>query len=111
MANAAAECLPEKIRNEKPLHRRSHAMSRDATEWSQIGPLRFAVGCYAVLGGLHLLAQGVHLNLITRHAAENRNEWEIKVEAQGCLVDQVDSAGQLNRCGKRSGWREANRLR
>jgi hypothetical protein len=68
-------------------------MSRDATAWSQIGPSRFAEGSYAVFGVPRLLARGVHLNLITRHAAENRNEWEIEVEAQGCLVNQVDSAG------------------
>jgi len=47
-------------------------MYRDATERSQIEPLDFAEGSYAVFGVLRLLAQGVHLNLITRHAAENR---------------------------------------
>jgi hypothetical protein len=46
-------------------------MYRDATVRSQIWPVQFAVGGYAVFGVLHLLAQVVHLPHFTRHAAEN----------------------------------------
>jgi hypothetical protein len=40
-----------------------------------------------------VLAQVVHFTLTARHAAGKLSEAEIEVEAQDCLRDQVDSAG------------------
>ena len=42
-------------------------MYRDATVRSQIWPVRFAVGAYAVFGVLRLLAQVVQLNSKARN--------------------------------------------
>jgi hypothetical protein len=85
-------------------------MYRDATGRCQIGPLRFAVGGYPVSRVPRLLAQGVHL---TSHRARSwkLSETEIEVEAQGFLVNQVDSAGNTTGSDQSFGWRETNRLR
>jgi hypothetical protein len=106
MAKAAAEWLPEKIWHRTALQPLSHAMYRDATVRCQIWRVRFAVGGYAVFGVLGLLAQVVQLPQLQKHAAENWAKRKSKTKHRGCLVNQVDSAGNTTGSDQPFGWRE-----
>jgi hypothetical protein len=70
MAKEAADCLPK---NDGEMDRVSATESFDVPQRDKAvsdWPVRFALRGYAVLRSHRLMAQGVHLRLAARHAAE-----------------------------------------
>jgi len=48
---------------------------------------------------------------LNKHAAENRTKRRSKWKDTGCLIDQVDLAGNRTGSDQLFGWRDENRLR